>query len=89
MYGEVLTVRISQSESEFIIQDVAVVDGCLPGIHHLSVDVEHHLAAIRTVGVCPVIIGIDLGVEHEFGEYEQGHGLRDTGVIVSPVYADF
>ena len=89
VYGEVLAVRISQFESEFIFQDVAVVDGCLPGIHDVSVDVELHLAAIRTIEVCPVIIGIDLGVEHQFGEYEQGHGLRDTSVEVSAVYAVF
>ena len=81
VYDEVRLIVRRQLESH-VADEVAVVDGGLPGVHLPVAGFECHLRAVGSHAVSPVVVGIHLGVEHQLGHHEGRHGLCDAAVVV-------
>lgn len=79
-YGEVAAVVGLQAVSA-PGDEVAVVADGLPGVHRLSVHVEADAAAVGAHAVCPVVVGVDFGVQGQLGQQEPGHGAGDAAVV--------
>ena len=64
-------------------QHTTVIDGSLPGVHGLVVDLELHVGTVGAHAVGPVVVAIDLRIEHQLGKHEIGHRLCDSAIIVA------
>ena len=86
MYGEIGSVVIGKaiaSTGYF----VTVNHGGLPCVEASAVHGESDVAAGRIMVIGGSVIGVDLGIESQFGQHEPCHRTGDASIVVALIVA--